>query len=186
MRVFSFHRDLQQYRLTNRNLSLSEEYTFPPDIINFAEIATPTFDNNLWVIDQVDFSLLKYDITELRLLSRTPLHQLLNPDNYEILYCKEYQNRLFISTRNHGIIIFDIFGSYIKTFDYKGIGFFNFWKDDLYFIEDGKAEILNLYNEEKFSMQLPHGDLWQFILIHGNQTYLFSKNQLALYNKKTR
>ena len=181
LRIFSFHRDRQIYRLINRNLSLDEEYKLPPDFVNFAELATPSFDNNIWIIDQVDFSLVKYNITLNQLMSRTPLDQLLDPDNYEILFCKEYQNRLFVSTRNNGILIFDNFGSYIKTFQYKGISFFNFWKDDLYFLKNNELVRINLYNEKMTTHPLPHTDEWEFILIYEHQMYLFSKNQLAIY-----
>lgn len=181
LRIFSFHRDLQQYRLINRNLSLNEDYSFPTDVIGFAEIATPSYDNNIWVIDQIDFSLKKYDIFSKRVSSRTPLDQVLNPDNYEFLHCKEYQNRLFVSTRNYGILIFDNFGNYIKTYQNKGISFFNFWKDTIYFLEGNTLVKLNLYNEEAVNYELPSQMKWLFVLVFEDRTYLFSKDKLLVY-----
>ena len=181
LRVFSFHRDLQQYRLINRNLSLNEDYSFPTNLIGFAEIATSSYDNNVWVIDQIDFSLKKYDIFSKRVRSRTPLDLVINPDNYELLHCKEYQNRLFVSTRNYGIMIFDNFGNYIKTYQKKGITFFNFWEDTIYFLEGNVLVKLNLYNEETVHSELPSSENWLFALVYEERTYLFSKNQLSLY-----
>ena len=181
LRVFAFHKDLQQYRLINRNLSLHEDYSFPPDAVNFAEVATPSFDNNIWVFDQVDFSLKKYDITGKRLWSRTTLDQLLDPNNYEILFCKEYQNRLFISTRDLGILIFDNFGNYIKTYDYKGITFFNFWEDALYFLDNDELVMLNLYDEVETRKSTPKDSDWLFVLIYEDKTYFFSKNEVLSY-----
>ena len=181
LRVFSFHKDLQQFRLINRNLSLHEDYSFPQEIVSFVEIATPSYDNNIWLFDQVDFSLKKYDITTNRLWSTTPLNQILNPNNYEILFCKEYQNRLFISTRGRGILIFDNFGNYIKTFDYKGITFFNFWKDIMYFLVDNKLIKIDLYDENNISLVIPNHADWLFALLFEDRVYLFSKNQINLY-----
>ena len=181
LRIFSFHRDLQLYRLINRNLSLNEDYSFPESLVGFAEIATSSYDNNIWVIDQIDFSLKKYDIFSRSISSRTPLDRLLNADNYEILHCKEYQNKLFISTLNYGILIFDNFGSYIKTFEYKGVSFFNFWEDTMYFLEGDVLVKLNLYNEETVSSELPNPKKWLFALIFEDRTYLFSDKQLSLY-----
>ena len=181
LRLFSFHRDLQLFRLVNRNLSLHEDYMFPQPLIGFAEMATPSFDNNVWVIDQQDFSLVKYNIFSRRLVSRTPLDQILDPDNYEIYLCKEYQNKLFISTRSKGILIFDNLGSYIKTFHHQNISFFNFWKDQLYFIDDGELAMINLYNEQESTINLPEDQDWKFALVFSEKIYLFSKSQLCLF-----
>ena len=181
LRIFSFHKDLQQYRLINRNLSLHEDYEFPRSFVGFAEVATTSYDNNVWLFDQTDFSLKKYGITNNTLLSRTPLEQLLDPDNYEILFCKEYQNRLFLSTRERGILIFDNFGNFIKTFDYKGITFFNFRDDSMYFLRAQELVTINLYDEQITSEPLPAQSEWLFVLIYENRTYLFSQDHVALY-----
>ena len=181
LRIFTFQRDLQQYRFINRNLSLHEDYSFPQAIVSFAEIATSSYDNNIWLIDQVDFSLKKFDIRSNTLQSRTPLDQIMDPDNYEILFMKEYQNMLFVSTMGQGILIFDNFGSYIKTYKYEGISFFNFWKDNIYFIKDNKIIQLDLYSEEIEMNELPPKSNWLFALIYDDLTYLFSNNQLVLY-----
>ena len=181
LRIFSFHKDLQQYRLINRNLSLNEDYRFPTNLVGFAEIATSSYDNNVWVIDQIDFSLKKFDIFSNSISSRTTLGLILNPDNYEILHCKEYQNRLFISTKENGILIFDNFGSYLKTYQNNGISSFNFWKDYLYFLNGDSIVKLNLYKDETLQLKLPEPSNWLFIIIFEDRTYLFSKNQLAFY-----
>jgi hypothetical protein len=181
LRIFSFHRDLQQYRLINRNLSLHEDYSFPTGLVEYAEIAAPSYDNNIWVIDQIDFSLKKYDIFSKQIQSRTALNLLLNSDNYEILHCKEYQNKLFVSTRNYGILIFDNFGNYLKTYQNKGVSFFNFWDDAIYFIEGNSLVKLNLYSEEIVFTELPNQINWLFALVYADQTYLFSKDQISLY-----
>jgi len=181
LRIFTFHRDLQQFRLINRNLSLHEDYVFPSDKIGFVEIATPSFDNNIWLIDQTDFSLKKYLIHNQEISSNTPLQLLLNPNDYGILHAQEYQNRIFISTRNAGILIFDNFGNFIRTFDYPGIMHFGFWKDNLYFLSDGKIVLLNLYNNEIKNIDLPADSNWEFTLIYDDLIYLFSKTCIKLY-----
>lgn len=181
LRIFSFHRDLQQYRLINRNLSLNEDYSFPPDLIGFAEMATPSYDNNIWVIDQIDFSLKKYDIFSKQIKSRTSLDFIFDPDNYEILHCKEYQNKLFVSAKNYGILIFDIFGNYLKTYQNQGVSFFNFWDDMIYYMEGNTLVKLNLYSDEILRIELPNKENWLFVLVYEDRTYLFSENQLSVY-----
>ncbi len=181
LRIFSFHRDLQQYRLINRNLSLNEDYSFPTDLIGFAEMATPSYDNNIWVIDQIDFSLKKYDIFSKQIKTRTSLDFIFDPDNYEILHCKEYQNKLFVSTKKYGILIFDNFGNYLKTYQIQGVSFFNFWDDMIYFIEGKVLVKHNLYSEEIIYTELPDEENCLFPLVYEDRTYLFFKNKLTIY-----
>jgi hypothetical protein len=178
LRIFTFHKELQIYRLINRNLSLGDDYTFPSELVQFAEIATPSFDNNIWVINQTDFSLKKYDIHTQRLQSITYLDLLLDQDDYELLHCREYQNRLFVSTRSKGILIFDNFGNYIKTFEYNAIGNFSFWDNELYFLDQGNLVKIDLYEEKQTVLPLPPDQSWESVLIFDQTAYLFSKNSL--------
>ncbi len=183
LRIFTFHRDLQEYRLINRNLSLDESYQIPPDIIGFAEMAAPSYDNNIWVIDQTNFTLKKIDIFSNTILSSNPLSLLLDPDDYEILYCKEYQNRLFISTKTKGILIFDNFGNFIKLYDMTNVRYFNFWKNTLYYLNDDELMKIDLYNDKTDASPLPSEDHWLFALIYENKLYLFSEGRLMLFVK---
>ncbi len=181
LRIFSFHKDLQIYRLMNRSLSLSENYNFPENIIGFAETATVSYDNNIWVVDQIDFSLNKYDIFSKTITSRTQLNQLIDPDNYSILHCKEYQNRLFISTKDHGILIFDNFGNYIKTFQFINVPFFNFQDNWIYFLNADRLIKKNLYDDKIIEIELQSQKEWLFALVFEDLIYLFSTNRIVLY-----
>lgn len=181
LRIFTFHKELQLYRLINRNLSLHEDYNFNPDLVGFAEVAAPTFDNNVWAVDQFDFSLKKLNIRQSRIENVTPLNLLLNPADYEILHCKEYQNRLFISTKNKGILIFDNFGNFIKTYPFQDVDYFNFLNDELYFIRDNRLTSIELYSDNISESVLPSEGRWLFALRFKNLLYLFSEENVFLY-----
>ena len=106
LRIFCFLRDIQEYIFLNRFLTATGNYGIDPDKIGFAEIATPSFDNNLWIIDQSDFSLKKYDITHDDIQLNTPLDLLLNRKTYQLKFMKEYQNKLYISDKIYRDICF--------------------------------------------------------------------------------
>ena len=180
LRIFTFHKDLQEFRLINRNLSLDERYLFPNNLVGFAEIATSTFDNNVWLIDQTEFSLKKYDIFKQSLQTSTPLNLILDVDDYEILHCKEYQNRFFISTKNRGILIFDNLGNYLKNISINEVENFNFWKDELYFISKTKIKKVDLYSNNVTEFDLPQG-LYRDVLIYDNSFYFFKDKSLSLF-----
>jgi hypothetical protein len=184
LRIFTFHRDLQIFRLINRSLSLNEDYNFPPDLIGYVEIATSSADNNIWLIDQTGFSLKKYEIISHSLASVTSLDLLINFVSSEILYFKEYQNRLFISTKNEGILIFDNFGNYLKTYKKENVRFFNFFEDMIYYLEGDTLVKHNLYTDEHSITKLPKDAKWLYPLITQDYIYLFSKNKLVMYKSQ--
>jgi len=181
LRIFTFHRELQLYRLINRNLSLNEDYHFPADLVGFVQLATPTFDNNIWLIDQEDFSLKRYQILSNTIPVVTPLNLLLNPNKYEIHWMREYQNRLFVGVLNLGILLFDSMGNYIKTYGEPEISDLGFLGDTVYFIKDGQMVQINIYNDEKKIVPLPPGSPWKFIIFSNSELYLFTDVALAHY-----
>lgn len=181
LRIFTFHRELQLYRLINRNLSLNEDYNFPADLVGFVQLATPTFDNNIWLIDQEDFSLKRYQIRSNTIPVVSPLNLLLNPKKYEIRWMREYQNRLFVGVNDMGILLFDNMGNYIKTYEEPEMSDPCFYGDAVYFIKHTDMVYINIYNDEKKTVPLPAGGTWQYIILSAEDLYLFSDTTLAHY-----
>ncbi|NJN25459.1 MAG: hypothetical protein HC819_05570 [Cyclobacteriaceae bacterium] len=161
-------------------MSLHEDYHFYADEIGFAEIATSSFDNNVWLIDQRDFSLKKYNIDSKRITSTTPLDLLLSNQSHQLLYCLEYQNRLFISTKDAGILIFDTLGNYLKTYPVSNAVHFDFWQDEIYYLDGDLLMRRNLYSDAVVARTLPHGN-WKFAIINHDLLYLFTDKNIFLY-----
>jgi len=182
LRIFTFHRELQIFRLINRNLSLNEDYYFPADLVGFVQIATPTFDNNIWLIDQEDFSLKRFQIHSNTIPVVTPLNLLLDSKKYEIRSMREYQNRLFVGIANVGILLFDNMGNYIKTYEEPDMSDLGFFGDIVYFKKGNQIALINIYNDEKKLVSLPPGDSWRFVVYSATELYLFSDVALARYH----
>ena len=178
LRIFCFFRDLQEYTFLNRFLISPGNYSFGAGIV-FAEAAGPSFDNNLWVFDQGDFSLKKYNVNLKEIQSLTPLILLLDQDNYDIAFIREHQNRVYLDDRRSGILVFDNLGTYINTLPLPEIDYFNFWEDRLYFLQSEMLISISLYGPERLERALPEGGNWKFALYAGDQYFLFSDKQLC-------
>ena len=181
LRIFCFQRDVQEYFFLNRFLTATGSYGFDPDKVGFAEMATPSFDNNLWVIDQADFSLKKYDITRNDIIMQTSLDLLLDRRTYRLGFMKEYQNKLYISDKTSGILVFDNLGNYLKKIEAQGIEYFNFYGDEIYFTQNHQLVFINLYNDTRRSIGLPEKAKIKFGLVGQNdQYYLFEGGKLLV------
>jgi hypothetical protein len=180
LRIFLFFRDLQQYALLSRYLNNPQgNYNFRNT--GFVLMATPSYDNNIWLIDQSDFSMKKYGIFEQDILSSTPFDLLLDPDHYEISFMKEYQNKLFVADKNSGILLFDNLGNFIRKYNRPGLDEFNFFKDYIYFIDGDHILMIDLYDDHKETIPIPPAKNYRHILIFNDTYYLFNDTGMDIY-----
>ncbi len=181
LKVFVFYLDFQEYILLDRFLRSSPHYSFNPAIIGFAALATIGNDDYLWLLDQTDFSLKKYSIHANILEIETPLDLIIDPENYNISFMKEYQNFLFVGDPQLGLFVFDNIGNYKKKIPVTGIEHFNFIGDRMYYMKDGYLTFLNLYNGALTGIPLPSKENFNFVLVNGDRVYLISDNALKIY-----
>ncbi len=181
LRIFLFFRDLQQYAFLNRFL-INPKGNYDFSNTGFVEMAAPSSDNNIWLIDQTDFSMKKYLIFQQQTGSSTPFDLLLDPEHYEIDFIKEYQNKVFVADKNSGILLFDNFGNFIKKYNQPGLKEFNFFDNYLYFIDKSQIVLIDLYNDNRQTVPLPAAKNYRHLIVFGDRYYLFDENGMDIYH----
>jgi hypothetical protein len=186
--ILVFYRNYQEFIFLNRfltetpNFILDEEGQNQDKSIGFARLATLTGDNNLWIVDDDDFSLKKLDLTYNKLLIHTPLELVLDKKTYDFNFIREYQNLLFINDKNSGILIFDNLGNYKSKMEFKGLNYFSFQNNNLYFIDGGYIRFYNIYTGEGTKIKLPEGRQFIYALLGDKKAYLFTATSIEVYD----
>lgn len=180
VRVLVFYQELQNFLILDRFLNPTGEYTFENPDIFFVKIATIAYDNNIWLIDEGDFSLKKYEVNLEQVLVNTDLDLLLDMENFDVNFMKEYQNQLFINDKNSGILVFDNLGNYRFTIDIKGLEFFSFYKKSLLYIQQGKLYFYDLY-EQKIIKEITLDENIKYVFAFDKKLVLSSDTELKLY-----
>ncbi|MBO9699663.1 MAG: hypothetical protein J7604_05590 [Sporocytophaga sp.] len=180
--IFVFYRNFQQFLFLNRFLTPSPNTDLNQELVGFARIAAPSSDNNLWLVDETDFSLKKYNLTFHKLDIRNPLELILNPQNYDLTFLREYQNLLFINDKNSGILIFDNMGNLKERISVKGLDYFSFIKNNLYYIQDNKLIILDLYTKKAMEIDLPSEKAYNFVLLSEQRAFLFDQESVDIFS----
>jgi hypothetical protein len=182
VKIFAFYKDLQAYSLFNRFLvATAEQYRFPASF-GFIRTATLANDDNLWLFDEVDFSLKKYNPETQTLLLDAPMSLILDGKNYNLGFMREYQNLLFISEHNSGILVFDNLGNYRKKLPFPGVTYFSFLEDELYFLQQNELYFFNLYTLAERRLKLPGiPEKIQFTILTGNRLFLLTEKQMYVY-----
>ncbi|MES2731868.1 MAG: hypothetical protein V4714_08970 [Bacteroidota bacterium] len=185
-KVFAFSRDLQQYTLLDRFLVPIGQYPLDENNMGFARIATLSADDNLWLFDEVDFSLKKYDWRSQAITINAPMNLVLDTRDYDLNFMREYQNMLFINDRNSGILVFDNLGNYKKKLYFKGLTAFGMLNEELYFLQDNQLRFFHLYNFTERALNLPAtiGREIRQVLVFENKVVLFYHDTMAIYQMR--
>ncbi len=179
--IFVFYSEYQVYYYYDRFLNPSQSLTFASNDIGFVRIATPSLDQNVWVVDDQDFSLKKYNSTYFTIDINTPLDLIIDPEQYNMNFMREYQNLLFINDANSGVLIFDNMGNYKTRIPVTGLNYISFSGEDLVYMKDGSLYLTNIYTykERKFTNPL-FKDAVSAILIN-DRLYITIKDTLFIY-----
>lgn len=179
--IFVFNNNYQEYVILDRFLTASTTHRLRSEDVGFARLATLSADQNIWVIDEKEFSLKKINIRYNKTEIVTPLDLILNPNNYNMTFMREYQNLLFISDRNSGILVFDNLGSYKAKIPLKNVNFFSFRGDQLYFVANDKIWLYNIYTKEEQSVNIPVNYKFDYILLAQDKAYGFTNSSMEIF-----
>jgi len=185
LRVFLFYQDIQQYAFLDRFLNPAEFIRLPQDLFGMSALACPSSDNQLWVLDTSPLNLVKYDFNFNTSTLNQPLHQLADTLKLDPYHLIEYQNRLYLGDRDLGILVFDNLGNYLHTLPKTGAEIFYPFKEEFYFLSNGKLNFIGLYRDSLRSVDLPSsGSSFQMVLLTGRKALLLSGKSFALYAYK--
>lgn len=181
LRVIVFYRDFQQYQFLDRFLIPSVRYNIGNDQSRYYQWATIAGDNNLWLIDQQELSLIKLDIALNEFLIETFLNLNLDPDNFELTYIREYQNLLFLADKNSGVLVFDNLGNYMDTLPITGVDHFSFSGNQLLALTSTGLKLIDIYSKKQNTLSLPPGLKYEFALKTGQHLYMAGGDRLDIY-----
>lgn len=182
LRVFVYYQGFQEYLFLNRFLTDSERYNLDRfDISQFNGLVTLSADNNLWLINSNNLILSKIDLNSGETLLENYLTLSLDSKQIKPAFIKEYQNLLFISDENLGILVFDNLGNYVETLRSPNNGFFSFSKNQMITIRDNKIFLTDIYS--KTTREIGTANLsYQIVFMENNQIIALSGKTIKVLN----
>lgn len=184
LNVFVFYPDFQLCRWLNQRMGLERDWLINDETINFASFVAPASDNQLWIWDQEQLMIKKYNTTTKRVTTEARL------DIFSIKLIKEYQNNLYIANEDNNLHILDYWGNVMGKLKLENEdASIHFYQNYLYYLKENQLVWKALYENETTSKpeikQLPEVDNLVDILWNGQYLYMFTDNQLHIYQKKS-
>jgi len=138
--------------------------------IDLGMLGCSSVQNHFWFYDAMNFSLVRTKENFQHVFNTGNLAQVLRIPDLQPNFIKEYSNRLYLNNPTTGILVFDIFGTYIKTIPVMGLTGFQINDNELIYF---KEESLFRYNTDTYSeIEIP--------LPEGTLQALLQKNRIAL------
>lgn len=152
-RIMLFYQDFATLVFLDRTLSeISRLDLSEFDILQAQAFATAS-DNNIWFFDNNSYTLKKISSQNELILESQDMNLML-PEDIEANRLIESGNRVYLNAPEVGLIVFDIFGNYIKTIDIKALEYFQIYERQLFYINDEKFITYNLFSFFTSSLEL--------------------------------
>ena len=139
-----FYPDYQTIILLDRTMTHTATLNFSD--FGFFNVNAVAFssDNKLWVYDELNFRLKKIDRNGKTIQESDDLSLLLDSD-FKPNFIVEREQKVFVNDPDVGILVFDAFGQYVKSLDFKGLTDFQVSRNLLIFRDaNNKAQIFQL------------------------------------------
>lgn len=154
--IMLFFPDYQNVLLLDRTLSAAGQFNlFRAGLLQVSAVGMAS-DNRLWAYDATTFQLKKIEQDGQVLFESTDLSLELGRSIKPVRIFERNQT-VFLCDPNEGVLLFDVFGRYVKTLELKGISDCQVLGDELYFLEKGKLKSFNLKSLTGRNLQLPEG-----------------------------
>lgn len=183
LRILLFYRDFGRIVFLDNTLSQNgdplalEKLGFP-----MATLAASSFDNGIWIYDQPSFELVRFN-NSLEISNRTGnLSQILGIE-LQPNFILEKDNRIFLNNPTTGILIFDVFGTFIKTIPVYNLTSFQVADDDIVYFSEGSLHAWNIKTAENTDFIEPINDNALNMRMEKEVILVHDSTSVSIYNR---
>ena len=184
LKVLVYYQNNAQLVVLDNTLSqLSPSVTLNYYNLGTTSLVCSSVQNNYWFFDPLQGALIKTTNTFSEIYNSGNLDQLLNTD-IEANFILEWGNNLYLNDPNQGILVFDFFGTYIKTIPLLGLLGFQVTEYGIYFTDDGALKYYDFKSFHIEEVKLPK-EFQGNVLISNKMLYLQSDSGITAFVRNT-
>lgn len=179
--ILLFYSDFRTLITLDRNLTETNVFDLYSLDVNEIRAIAQSSDNNIWLYDDVRFKLKKINKQGKTLIESNDLSLLLEKALFPN-FIMESDNRVYVNDPAVGILVFDVFGQYLKTLERKGLASFQIYNQQLLYLQDQQLHAFHLQSLLNSTVQLPKKITKETqVFLQKGQLYWLEDGQLTLY-----
>ncbi len=184
LKILLYYKNFATAVFLDRLLTLRGSLNFRTSNIFAAKAVATSYDNQIWLFDEQDFTLKKIDELGKLLLSSNDLRNQLGVTPFASTII-DRENVVYVYDINQGFFLFDYYGAYKKTISVTGWEDVNVSGDVLYGFKEGKLCVYNSATLIEKKFELPKAFLKNKMLkaING-KLYLLAEDGIYVFEIK--
>ncbi|MFA6923518.1 MAG: hypothetical protein WC223_04615 [Bacteroidales bacterium] len=182
-KIMIFYKDFSRIIFLDNTLSINGDGIALAGIgFEMTTLSCNSANNDIWLYDSGNYQIIKLDKNLGVLFNSGNLSQLLkiNMNPNFLLFQNDF---LFLNNPETGILIFNAFGTYLKTIPVKELQIFEVIGDNIYFCSKNKFKSYNIKTYEEKNFILPDTNSTK-VRIEQNRLFLFNEKQIDIYSNK--
>lgn len=184
-KILLFYKDFNKVEFLDNNLSLMASAVSLDDLGYYHVSAVcSSVNGGFWLFDQ-SLNQLSYIDKDLNIVHKSSILTDIIGQNtgHETVFMLEKNDYIYLGIKDRGVLQFDIYGTYIKTFPIKDAGKFQIFHDHIAYLNDGNLYFYNLGNYNETYIKLPKADVKE-AAIENRRLYIQSMSVIYIYQLK--
>ena len=183
-KILVYFRDFTKVLILDITLSPTSEVVDLTDLeLDETTLVCRSYNDGIWYYDPIRFELIRKNQELTTTNSSGNLANLLNK-NIQANYLIEHNNKLYLNDILNGVLVFDNYGSYLKTLPINGLTNFQV-KDKLliYTNKEGEIEIYDFFSLETIKYKPQNYNAIISVRVENNLIYIVNKKNQIFIDK---
>jgi len=181
-----YYPDFMTIYTLDRTMNKSGEFSLFDLNLTNVETVGMSNNNNVWIYDNVFYKIKKINRNGEILRESENLRNQLDI-NLQPNFILERENWLYVNDSELGILVFDIYGQYVKKLDVKNLSSFQVIDNQIIYQEKNELKSFHLQSLQTKIIDLPEGVKTEDqIIIQKNRLFIKKENQVEIYSFNTK
>lgn len=148
LKILVYFKDFQQLLFLDNQLTASSDMISLESIgYEQTSLVCSSANNSFWLFDKQNNELVRFNQESKILVKTGNLKRILDID-FNPNYLQEHNGYVYLNCPIEGIMVFDIYGTYVKTIPLKNLTEFNIINSNVYYFEN---KTLKEYQSQTFN-----------------------------------
>ena len=183
-KILVYFRDFTKILILDNTLSPTSEVIDLTTIeLDETNLVCRSYNDGIWYYDPIRFELIRKNTELLTTNTSGNIANLLNK-NIQANFLVEYSNRIYLNDKALGILVFDNYGTYLKTLPIKGLT--NFQVRDkflIYTAKSGEIETYDFFTLEISKYRADRYNSVSLVRVENNLIYIVDKKNHLFIDK---